>query len=1136
MNSTRAPRSAGGRPAGRRGHRLLLSCAMAGLVTGLLASPAARAADACGVAGNAATCARAAAIEADHPRVAAPVQDLTVHDGSARDGISGGAAPTAAPGRDVTVVSNGTVTTTGDYAFGVAALARPGGDASATANTVTTSGYRAHAVYAQGDAASATVNGALTTSGVLAAGVIAEAVAGRATVTNNGSISTTGSSGIGIFAYASDGVTISGTGSIETSGAGAGGISVNGYAGDTSVVAASVSTKGDYSRGVTISGSGDIAVDLGEVSTSGRISSAIDVATFQNGTGPLDADLIVRVDKVTVDGDYSQGIIAFTSNDGVLDIDAGTIGVHGADGTGILAESFTGDVTINADTVVTTGRGDLYNGPIGISVVSQSGNVSVGSIDRISTEGLNGTGVFVTTGGNVTIDLHDVATRGDDAAAVAATGKTVEVTIGGALSTAGADAIGISARGERGATVTNAGTVLTTGARARGIDADGGAGAVVISGAGGVTTRGESATAIQARAQGAVAVTAGPVRTTGAGAIGIDAASTKGNVVLEVASVHVSGAETIAVVADGAAGTSVTAAGNIVSDDGVGVQMRAGGNGQPAANARLSIASGGAVAGATDAVAIDATGGSTVTNAGTIIGGTGYALRVGGGAATLSNSGEIRGRLRLTDGADTLFNTGILTLSGTSDFGGGADSLTNVGTIRLAGTGAPQAVSIGGLEVLNSSGTIDLRNGMAGDRLAFTGTALAGTGAASLGLDVAFAGGAATADRIVLGSAAGSTLVSLAVSGTPTLIAPTTIIEATAASRADAFTVAVGQGDNGLVAFGVTYDAAQNVYQLVSTPGAAVHRQVQLGEALTSLWNRSADAVSAHFTSGRDATDAVGDGGDGRFWGQTLGEVNARKGRRGFGVAGVPRNGVDLGYRQDAFGLQLGVDLVQAAPEGGMTLGLSGGYLNSTTGFSAGAGDRITVDAGNVGVYAGIRTGPFFVNGLAKYDIYKVKRRGYVADLNGDDDAQAWGGRVEAGLRLGSAAFFAEPRASLAYSSTSLDDLSVSAGTLDYDRFTGLRGKAGLRVGHQGQIGASTVAFYLDGAAVKEFEGRDGLRFTSGGRSVHLRGDRLGTYGQSTLGMTATMAGRVSGFLEGHGEFGGAYRGGGGRAGLRIGF
>lgn len=42
----------------------------------------------------------------------------------------------------------------------------------------------------------------------------------------------------------------------------------------------------------------------------------------------------------------------------MVEIDAGEIAVNGAGGTGILAESFTADIAVDADRVVTTGTGN----------------------------------------------------------------------------------------------------------------------------------------------------------------------------------------------------------------------------------------------------------------------------------------------------------------------------------------------------------------------------------------------------------------------------------------------------------------------------------------------------------------------------------------------------------------------------------------------------------------------------------------------------------------------------------------------------------------------------------------------------------------------------------------------------------
>lgn len=913
---------------------------------------------------------------------------------------------------DVSIVSTGSIATTGDFALGVYAVAAGGGNASATVNEVSTDGFGSHAVYVAGQSVDVTVNGDISTAGTFSYGVIARAIDGMATVVNNGSISTAAGGGTGIFAYASDGVTISGTGAITTQGGSATGIVAYGFNGPTTITTTSITTSGDYSRGVQAQGSGDVTVNLGSVSTNGRIASAIEAATFQNGTGPLAADLNVTVGSVVVNGDYSQGINVFSSNNGVVNIDAGTVVINGTDGVGILSQSFTADTTINADTVVTTGAGDAYSGPLGISATSDTGDISITSSKLISTQGLNGIGILAATAGDVTISVNEVSAAGDNAPAIFAVGGSADVTINGDVSTSGANSFGVY------------------------LAAVGGAG---------------------------------------------DPAS------------------------DGAA--------------------------------RLTVAAGGSIAGRGDAVMMNSTQGSVITNAGVITGGAGYALHVTGAPATITNTGDINGRLLLTAGDDTLTNGGRLTLTGSSDFGAGMDTLVNSGTIRLAAAPTAQSASVAGLEMLASSGMIDLRNDVAGDRLTFADTAFTGSGAATLGLDVAFGNSAVTADQLGLASAAGMTRVVLNTTGTPVLFSPVTLVEVSAASNPDAFTLGEGSQEIGLIAFRLNYVAAESAYQLVSAPSTAVYRQSKVGEALGALWNRSADAVTARLSSSRDAAWAGEPSSEvGRQWFQVLGEANTREDRREDGVLGAAPQRMTLDYRQDAYGVQFGMDVLKRTGETGVTLGVTAGYLSSTTRFLGVGGDRLEVDAFNLGAYADLRRGLAFVNGLAKYDLYKVDHHSDIAGLSRDEDTYALGGEVEVGMRLGSAKLFVEPVVSLAYSRTSLDDFEAGPNAFDYDRFEGLRGKAGLRLGSRREIAGAAVAFYAGASAVQEFKGRDGLRFSSAGQVVALPNDRLSTFGQGTLGMNVTLPSGLSGFVEAHGETGDEYHGGGARAGLRLRF
>lgn len=365
------------------------------------------------------------------------------------------------------------------------------------------------------------------------------------------------------------------------------------------------------------------------------------------------------------------------------------------------------------------------------------------------------------------------------------------------------------------------------------------------------------------------------VSTQGLNATGI-VTRTAGDVTIAVSDVATAGDGATAIVAEG--GSANLAVAGTVSTSG------AGSTGLFARHRRCGCGDGGAVAtSGADAAGIDAEGSAAVTvdaarvttagrgSTGIAASSTGgdAAVRAGSVRASDADAGAIRvssaggaasvavtGAARSDSGVGVRLDAGgeaRLTLAGASDFGAGAHRLDNRGTVRLGTTGFVQVVSVAGLEALNNSGTIDLRNGVMGHRLVLAGTALTGSGEAALALDLAFANRAATADRLAVGSAAGSTAVTLATSGTPTLIAPVTLVEESGASNAGAFAFAGGSSEHGLIALGIARDAAGGASQLVSAPGSAVYRQAQLGEALTTVWNRSADAVGARFAAGRDA-------------------------------------------------------------------------------------------------------------------------------------------------------------------------------------------------------------------------------------------------------------------------------------------
>ncbi|MGY4398999.1 hypothetical protein ACVWZA_004211 [Sphingomonas sp. UYAg733] len=1093
---------------------------------------------------------------------------------------------------NASAISTGTVSTAGANSTGVYAGSFYGvGDATATVNNVSTTGDNSAGIAIYGYNAAANVNGDVSTAGANSTGVSVYAIGGAADVANNGSITTTGAGSGGVSAIAYGDVTVTGTGSVSSTSTG---IDAYSLTGNIDITQGDIATSEAGADGVhaetanALYTAGDITVNVGAVDTAGDFADGIDASAMNGG------NIAITHGAITTTGEQSFGVAAIGLYD--VSVTGTSVATTGYNAAGVYAVSIFGDVTVDEGTVSTTG--DYSPGIVGASYF---GNVAI-TADNVSTSGYSSDGVFgiAINAGNTDITVGNVTNTGDNSIGVRAQAAyDASVTVAGTVRTSGYASDGVNIYAIGAGSVNNAGAIITAGEDSDGIDIQTIYGDVTVTGTGSVTTTGDFSTGIIARtyygeiniATGnvttagqfsggidayasagvtvtagtvrttgdnaiginaggfySVAVTAGTVSTTGANANGVNAASFGGDAIVNAGSVQVSGVGSTAIRAFGfGGGANVNVTGSVRSNSGTAINIIAsgggGGGGAPVGDpaldgiARLTVGSAGSVQGGTNAVTVSSLNGTFITNNGSITGGTGYAIQASGGAATINNNGNLTGRLLLTGNADRLTNTGTFTLIGNSDFGAGSDTLTNTGTVRLGTAAATQAVSLLGLESFANSGLVDLRNGRAGDTLTIAN--YAGSGAATLGLDIAFGTTTATVDRLNLTTATGSTSVVLAPLNAPAILIPaTTIVQATTASSPTAFTLGAGSQNIGLIQFGVAYNPTALAYQLISAPSATVYRQAKLGEGLASVWNRSGDAVTAHMSAGRDAgwgtptSDSTG-----RVWLQMFGEVNTRDETGNFSFNGLAQNNVDLGYKQDAFGGQIGVDVLgSASDDGGFSIGVSGGYLSSTMNFR-GYGDRFDIEAVNGTVYGAYQAGGFFINGLAKYDHAWINTRGNFAGFNLDTSANTWGGKLETGFRVGSDSFFFEPAISAAYTSTDVKDYGTLGGSFDFDNFTGLRGKAGARIGGStGLSETSKLVFYAGAAAVHEFKGDDQVRFTSGAQTIAFSNDRLGTYGQGTLGINIVTAGGVTGFIEAHGEYGDDYKGGGGRAGIRIKF
>jgi len=920
---------------------------------------------------------------------------------------------------------------------------------------------------------------------------------GTQSLTLNGApaskISTAANGAFGVVLGTDSGKILATTGIIRTSGAGAAGITASSGAGDITVNGGTTTTTGANASGiVAVSDSGVIRVGSGIVNTSGI--NAVGVAV-QSGVG----NVRLTVDSITTTGSGAGGAVVASGGAGNAAIRGETISTSGANATAATTATALGTASANLTSVTTTGAGSE-----GIRATS-TGGAAVATVGTLLTNGVNARGIVVTGAQGAIVNYGTITTTGDGA-----TGIAIPAAV---------PLLGIIASST--ATVTGTGRISTTGTKADAINVNA-TGAVTVSTTATVATTGDKSRGIVARGGAAVSVTAAGVTTLGTGSTAVGAVSTGGSVGVTLSGVN------SAKLADGVAIAAAT-------------------------TANLTLVAGSSLNGGDNGATITSGTGTSVNNAGTL-GGNVYALAVTGGAANVTNSGTINGALALTDNADTVVNSGSFnanvasnygagndqfTNSGVynantgADFGAGTDTFTNSGTFRvLANSATAGTITLAGLETYNNSGLVDLRNGHTGDILSIPG-AYKGSGGAMLALDVKLVGVGSTGDQLRIGGAAtGSTLVALnALNTTPAVLGATVLVQAGAASSANAFFIADASVDQGLVQYGIAYNPTTFAYSLVGAPGVGVYRTAIFAEGVRNLWLQSGDAWTGHMRELRDNIAANGTGGaGGRIWAQTLGQVEERTNTRAITSLGVTSQ-VNLGYKQDYFGGQMGVDF----GSGGFAFGVTGGYLNSNLNF-ANSADRINFDDVNGGVYANYSMGGFFINALGKYDYYWGRNNSQTGRYSRDMKGSIYGAKAEIGYRFGTTLFI-EPAASLSYTHADIGDFTVASGAFDFDAQDGVRGKGGARIGYTMSAGPAKLSFYGGGNYVHEFKGEDRVSFVSGGQTVTFANTRMGDYGEGTLGLNiGSDHGKISGFFEARYANGGDYEGYGGRAGVRFRF
>ncbi|MFC7398149.1 autotransporter outer membrane beta-barrel domain-containing protein [Chelatococcus sp. GCM10030263] len=366
-----------------------------------------------------------------------------------------------AKGGTITIDNLNSVSTAGGSSGGIAAIALSSDIA------ITSSG----AVNTTGDSIPVPEFAALgvdvTSAGIQA--VISQATSGAFTVGGNGNIV----------------IATNGSGTISTSGVNAAGILAQAIRGSVTVDAqAAITTRGDESPGVAAwnTGAAAVTVAAGAITTGNRAAgTGREAHGIVAGLNPLDPLSQYTSGNVTVtaagpiatEGDGASGIWAFASGNGTVTVtaDAGitTLGEPATRrATGILAEADAGALTITAGDITTAGEAasaiEAASGDGPITVTTRAGTTLSTAKDHafgINAGSMAGP-VLVTVGG--TIETRGAFADGVNAVSFGfgtSAPAAVALEAGSVIAVSGASSVGALAIGALGASIVAEGPTVT---------------------------------------------------------------------------------------------------------------------------------------------------------------------------------------------------------------------------------------------------------------------------------------------------------------------------------------------------------------------------------------------------------------------------------------------------------------------------------------------------------------------------------------------------------------------------------------------------------------------------------------------------------------------------------------------------
>lgn len=1038
-------------------------------------------------------------------------------------GALGGGDGISAYTTGAVTISSGTVNTTGVYADGIF-VGGPGGIAGNTtivSNAVTTTGAQSDGIDVGAHGVIDINSGSVTTTGANSNGIEADSDLSRVVIRST-SISATGAGSDGIHAAGATGVTIT-TGSIT---AGARGIDASSTTGNVLITGTGGTIRANAGDGIDATATlGSATVALGTtnvvstntgaglnaygvsvsgatgmtVTGSGSVTATGDnyaVGIIAAGDGPI---VINETGTITATADYAWGVYAIGTNGGPINITTSNVVVNqpggpAGGGDGILAYT-TGAVTIASGSVSTTGNSanGIFVGGSALSPFGIAGATTITS-GSITTTGPNSTGIRVGAHGPITITSGAITTTGTNSNGIqAATDlSTVNVTSNGAISATGAGSSGIVTISQTGTTVTANGNITA------------------------------AAHAINTLQNGA-----------GAATINVGAAATVRS-----------------------AGTSNATA--VIQTSTISGQTTT------INNAGVIRSTNATVAGAAGDLALRGIGGNvTVNDSGRIDGRVDFSALTGTNRVafntTATGSWHVTGLSTFSAGNDTLTNAGLTATIGATILDFGADTgvaprdvFNNSGRLVAGETAGASTLTITGLETFNNSGSVFFgslngtsSDGETNDRVVMSGTgggtAFVGSGASTLFMDanlgVATQTGCAAAtvaDCLSLpgGTTSGSTKIRINNTNTGPGGLNTTgivLVDATGGAigagslvidpasagyvmRGGAGAIDTGFFNYRLVTLGTTQAA------LVSAPDSEVFEFAQFGAAATDAWYIANGTWFDRQADLRDSLATLGEGGRGAVWAKVVGDMTERTEEAEYSSLGTVFT-YDTSFEQNTVALIGGVDFLGAADaDSAWVIGAQIGYVDSDVNFNA-SNTLVSMEGMTVGAYGSWMAGPWYVDALVAGTFLdledSIPSLGVLATpITGSVDSV--GAQIEAGWRmsLGESTYL-ESMASLAYVTTSFDELTVPGGTVEFEDVTSLRGSVGLRLATTMTYPTFRLQPSLYVRAWNEFDGEGGMILNNPGLPISADGDFSGAFADVGGQLNVYSEGGLTAFVNG---------------------